>query len=102
MSNLQRENVAPHMHELGLLDPALELPAEKRWMANALKKSRPHSKYLREGLADTVALMAVRASDVILGGTYKGTPQANFKTSKVLTGTVGNAHYRHGAPESDV
>lgn len=54
----------------GTLDPALELPVEKRWMANALKKSRPHSKHLREELADTVALMAVRASDVIVGGKW--------------------------------
>jgi hypothetical protein len=61
---------------LGTLNPALELSVEERWMANALKKSRPHSTYLREGLADTVALMAVRASDVILGGTYSGEDHA--------------------------
>ncbi|SRR5579875_1057749 len=60
----------------GTLNPALELPVEKRWMANALKKSRPHSTYLREGLANTVALMAVRASDVVLGGTYSGEDHA--------------------------
>lgn len=56
----------------GTLDPALELPTEKRWMANALEKSRPHSKYLREGLADTITLMAVRSQVEILGGTYSG------------------------------
>lgn len=58
------------------LDPALELPVENRWMAGALNKSRPHSRYLREGLADTVALMSVRTHDVILGGKYSGQDHA--------------------------
>lgn len=51
---------------LGAVDPALELPADQRWTAAAVGKARPHSNLLREGLADTLALMAARAADVSL------------------------------------
>jgi len=53
----------------GRLDPTLELPVDERWMAGAMSKSRPHSTHLREGLADTIALMAALAGDVLLAGT---------------------------------
>lgn len=66
------------------LNPALDLPISDRWMAGALNKSRPHSKPLREGLADTVALMAIRASNVILGGTYSGQDHATGIVSQLL------------------
>lgn len=56
----------------GTSDPALELPIDKRWMAGAMGKSRPHSTYLREGLADTMALIAADTGDVLLGGTATG------------------------------
>ncbi len=60
----------------GTPDPALDLPIDERWMAGAVGKSRPHSTHLREGLADTLALMASRASDVLLGGTATGQDHA--------------------------
>jgi len=66
------------------LNPALELPVDDRWMAGALNKSRPHSRHLREGLADTVALMAVRASNAFLGGTYSGQDHATGIVSHLL------------------
>lgn len=43
--------------------PSLELPISERWMANILGKNLPHSGFLREGLVETLALMAAR-SDV--------------------------------------
>ena len=61
---------------LSAVDPALELPREQQWMANAVEKSRPHSRYLREGIADTIALMAVRAGDDVLGATATGQDHA--------------------------
>jgi hypothetical protein len=69
---------------LGMLDPALELPIDKRWMANALEHSRPHSKLLREGLAHTLALIATRASDTLLGGTATGQNYATFIVRQLL------------------
>ena len=56
---------------LGTDDPALDLPAEERWMANVLGKTLPHSHWLQEGLAQTLVLIALtpamagrRGSDV--------------------------------------
>jgi transcriptional regulator with XRE-family HTH domain len=43
---------------LAALDPALKLPVEERWRASAKDASRPHSHFLREGLADMLAIMA--------------------------------------------
>src|SRR5712692_401374 len=68
----------------GTPDPALELPTDERWMAGAMGKSRPHSTHLHEGLVDTLALMASRASDVLLGGTATGQDHAAGFVSHLL------------------
>ncbi len=69
---------------LSAVDPALELPREQQWMANALEKSRPHSRYLREGIAETIALMAVRAGTDVLGGTATGQDHAEAIVMQLL------------------
>ncbi len=66
------------------LDPALELSVDKRWMASAMGKSRPHSMHLREGLADTLVLMATRASDAFLGGIAIGQNYAESIVAQLL------------------
>lgn len=43
-------------------DPALDLPEDKRWAANLYEKSREHSSALREGLCETLVLMAVHGN----------------------------------------
>lgn len=49
--------------------PAMELPPEDRWRASLLGRGSPHSGELRDGLAETVAMMAGRSDTVeILGG----------------------------------
>jgi len=68
----------------GTLDPALDLPIDERWMASAVGKSRPHSTHLREGLADTLALMASRTSDVFLGETATGQDHATGIVAHLL------------------
>jgi transcriptional regulator with XRE-family HTH domain len=45
---------------LGHIDPALDLPADERWLAGIEKKVLPHSTALRTGLAETLALMGAR------------------------------------------
>ncbi|MDP9475987.1 MAG: hypothetical protein M3R38_09925 [Actinomycetota bacterium] len=45
---------------LGEIDPAYDLPEDRRWMAGALVGPLPHSSVMREGLADTLALMSAR------------------------------------------
>lgn len=45
---------------LGAVDPALDLPRGDRWLAGIRGLSRPHSELLREGLADSLVLLASR------------------------------------------
>lgn len=49
-------------------DPALDLPAKDRWMAGVLGHARPHSGLLREGLADTLAVMGALGGGAQLPG----------------------------------
>lgn len=50
----------------GVRDPALDLPAEKRWMANVLGKEHPLSGSLLRGLGSALILLAIHG-DVICG-----------------------------------
>ncbi|MDE0344243.1 MAG: HigA family addiction module antitoxin, partial [Boseongicola sp.] len=47
---------------LSEVDPALELSEDKRWAAELFGKSRDHSSALREGLCDTLVLLAVHGN----------------------------------------
>ena len=46
-------------------DPALELPPDKRWAANLYGKSREHSSVLRQGLCDSLVLLAVHGNALV-------------------------------------
>ena len=46
-------------------DPALDLPEDKRWAANLYGKSRDHSSALRQGLCDTLVLLAVHGNALV-------------------------------------
>lgn len=52
---------------LGAVDPALDLPAEERWLAGTRGKSRVHSRELRRGLATTLALIGTKGERSSLG-----------------------------------
>jgi addiction module HigA family antidote len=45
-------------------DPALDLPEDKRWAANLYGKSRNHSRALRDGLCETLVLLAVHGQNL--------------------------------------
>ena len=45
-------------------DPVLDLPEEKRWMANIYGKTRKHSSYLREGVCETLVLLSVNGDNL--------------------------------------
>lgn len=49
---------------LGEVDPALDLPEDKRWAANIYNKTREISGALRDGLAETLVLLAVYGSNL--------------------------------------
>jgi hypothetical protein len=53
------ENVAVDV--LAIPEPRWEVPADQRWMAAALGHQPRHSKLIREGLADTLAVVGARA-----------------------------------------
>ncbi|MBE9114394.1 hypothetical protein IQ249_00635 [Lusitaniella coriacea LEGE 07157] len=45
---------------LGTLDPKYELPIDQQFAASVYGKNLPHSNFLREGLAETLAILATR------------------------------------------
>lgn len=58
---------------LGAIDPRLELPVERRWMAAVYGKARVHSSDLRDGVAGVLALLGARGDQVGIGsGTVGG------------------------------
>jgi hypothetical protein len=46
------------------LDPKYELPEDKQWMASAYGKEAPHSRWLREGLAGSLAVVAQHGAEI--------------------------------------
>ncbi len=57
---------------VGAPDPARELPADERWMANIKGKVRAHSAGLRRGLAETLAMVGARPEFETLTGGARG------------------------------
>ena len=54
-------DIAPHVLEEP--DPALDVPAERRFMASVVGEPRTYSPRLRQGIADTVAFLGGYAAD---------------------------------------
>lgn len=50
---------------LGEDDPKLDLPEDERWAAALHKKTRAYSHSIREGVAETVVLLAVHGDDLV-------------------------------------
>ena len=59
---------------LGVVDPALDLPVEERWLAAIRGKSRVHSRELRRGLATTLALIGTKGEKSSLNSGLIGGP----------------------------
>ncbi len=45
--------------------PAIDLPADKRWLAGIYEKLRNHSDILRKGIRETLVILAVYGNDVL-------------------------------------
>ena len=69
-------------------DPSLELSTEERWRANLLGKVIPQSNYLREGLAETLAIMAARSESTSWLEATTGQERAN----RILRNLFDNAN----------
>ncbi len=48
-------------------DPALDLPPDKQWAANIYGKTRDHSAALRQGICETLVLLAVHGNNLFGG-----------------------------------
>jgi hypothetical protein len=66
------------------VDPSLELPIDDRWQANILGKVLSYSNYLREGLAETLAIMAARSDSTAWLDANTGQERANWIVWKLL------------------
>jgi addiction module HigA family antidote len=52
---------------LSEIDPALELPDEKRWAAALYDKNRDYSNALREGICETLVLLSLHGNNLLQG-----------------------------------
>lgn len=52
-------------HVLSEVDPALELPENKRWTAGLHGRVREHSAALRRGICETLVILAVHGNDLV-------------------------------------
>jgi hypothetical protein len=69
---------------LGQPDPSFDLPADERYMANILGKSLPYSGLLREGMAETLALMGARSDSLTFVDATSGQERADRIVGRLL------------------
>jgi hypothetical protein len=77
---------------LGQRDPAYDLPADMRWAAAIYDSTLLNSGRLREGLADTLALIAARSGSRPLAGGSTGQERANRVVRKLLEDAGSDWH----------
>jgi hypothetical protein len=69
---------------IGLENPALELPIDERWKASIYGKDRPHSSDLRQGFANSLALLGTLGERPVAGSTMTGANWAAWIVSDLL------------------
>jgi len=69
---------------LGEVDPSFNMPEDQRWAAGVYGKTLRHSDLLREGLAETLALMGARSKTTPFSTTNSGQERANAIVRKLL------------------
>lgn len=87
-TSLSRQHVdrfeATFLKVLGEPLPKTELPDEDQWRAGLLGATPRHSSQVREGLAETLALMAARNREVQISGQRQGQAIANRLVHRLL------------------
>ena len=68
---------------LGRRDPSYDLPRGQRWAANVYGATRPESGFLRQGLADTLAILGARGDKPLASGAT-GRERAESIVGKLL------------------
>lgn len=69
---------------LGGADPSFDMPAGERWMADLLGKTLPYSGLLREGMAETLAVMAARCESEHFADAASGQERAARVVRRLL------------------
>ena len=69
---------------IGERDPALDLPADERWRASLDGKVRAFSGDLRQGLAESLALLGVHGGTIDAGGGASGEAWASYLVHELL------------------
>ena len=69
---------------LGRVDPSFDMPEDQRWAAGAYGKTLPHSGPLRDGLAETLALMGARSETAPFSTSQSGQERADAIVRKLL------------------
>lgn len=70
---------------LGEVDPGFDMPEDQRWAAAVYGQSLPNSGLLREGLAETLALMGARNETTQFSTTESGQERANAVERRLLS-----------------
>jgi hypothetical protein len=66
------------------VDPALDLQRSERWRAAVVGKSRSYSRSLREGLAESLALLGSYGTSVDVGGGSNGADWVAYQVRELL------------------
>jgi hypothetical protein len=69
---------------LGEIDPSIDLPEQQRWTSALYGKVLKHSHFIREGIADTLALMGTLSELVTYSDSANGQEWANRIVRKLL------------------
>lgn len=75
---------------LGTPDPRFDLPEDQRWMAEARGHSPRHSGLLREGVADTLAVMGTRGDTILLAAGLSARDRADHIARRLLERANGD------------
>src|SRR6266545_4092941 len=78
---------------IGETDPKYELPPDERWQAAIHRKVPRHSAALREGLADTLAVIAASSAFFPLGTSEIGQNIANRIVSRIIEQATSWQHW---------
>ena len=107
--------LGPHLYEedlkrfetavrevLGERDPALDLPADERWRASIDGKIRTFSGDLRQGFAESLALLGVHGHTIDTGGGTSGAAWAAFLVRELLEDANADATCQKWASIADL
>lgn len=107
--------LGPHLYEedlkrfetavrevLGERDPALDLPADERWRASLGGRVRKFSGDLRQGLAESLALLGAQGDTIDAGGGASGAAWASYLVRELLEGANTDATCQKWASIADL